>query len=269
MTTSSGKTDTVEATRAPFIEHLRELRTRVIVCMVAVGVGIGVTWTWVEEIFFFLLRPLRTAAASPDLAQMHHRNLTEPFYVLMKTALFAGIILAIPVILWQIWGFIGPGLYPKERRMAIPMVTLATLFFIGGAAFAYYFVLPFGYEFLLKFGEDVSTPELMMQEYLTLTTKLLLAFGAIFQMPIISTVLARIGLINGKMMLAFWKYALVICFVVGALLTPPDIISQVLLAGPMMGLYAISVVCAFIFGKRAAAPDEALVEASVDTPEAD
>ncbi len=249
---SSPSKDPVEATRAPFIEHLRELRTRVIISIVAVAVGVGVTWTWVEEIFFFLLRPLRTAASSPALAQMHHRNLTEPFYVLMKTALFAGIILAIPVILWQIWQFIGPGLYPKERKLAVPVVALATLFFVAGAAFCYYFVLPFGYEFLLKFGEDVSTPELMMQEYLDLTTKMLLAFGAIFQMPIISTILARIGLINGKMMLGFWKYALVICFVIGALLTPPDVISQILLAGPMMGLYAISVGCAFVFGKRPA-----------------
>lgn len=256
--------DPVEASRAPFLEHLRELRTRVIICLVAVAVGFGITWIWVEEIFSFLLGPLRIAAASPDLAEMHHRNLTEPFYVLMKTALFAGIVLAVPVILWQIWQFVGPGLYPKERRLAVPLVTIATLFFLGGAAFAYYFVIPFGYEFLLKFGEDVSTPELMMQEYLSLTTKLLLAFGAIFQMPIVSTVLARIGLIDWRMMIKFWKYALVICFVIGALLTPPDVISQTLLAGPMMLLYAISVGCAFVFGKRKKdAPED-----DVDTEEA-
>jgi sec-independent protein translocase protein TatC len=130
------------------------------------------------------------------------------------------------------------------------------VFFLGGALFCYKLVLPFGYEFLLKFGEDVSSPELMMQEYLGLTTKLLLAFGAIFQMPIITTVLAKIGLVNWRMMIKFWKYALVICFVVGALLTPPDVISQVLLAGPMMGLYALSVGCAFVFGKRPGAPED-------------
>ncbi len=238
------------------MEHLVELRRRIFICLIAVGLGVALTWTWVEEIFQFLLVPLQNAADNPELAQMHHRDLTEPFFALLRTALFSGIVLAIPVILFQIWQFVAPGLYSHEKRIALPFVFGATLCFLGGAAFCYFIVVPFGYEFLLHFADGISKPELMMTEYINLTTKLMLVFGAVFEMPIFTTLFARLGLINHKIMLKFWRYALVICFAIGALLTPPDVATQLMLAGPMMMIYFISVGCAYVFGKRPEPPSE-------------
>ncbi len=247
--------ENIEESRAPFVEHLSELRKRVIICIVAIGVGFGLSWTWVEQIFNFLLEPLRQAASSPEMANIHHRGLTEPFFVLLKTAIFTGVMLAIPVILHQIWKFVAPGLYPDERKVALPFVITGTTSFLIGGAFCYFIILPFGYSALLSFGQEVSTPELMMEEYLSLTTKMILAFGAIFEMPLVTTMLARLGLVTHRQMLDVWRYALVGCFIIGAILTPPDVVSQLLLAIPMMFLYMISVGCAWAFAPRKAVED--------------
>ncbi len=242
--------DPLEGSRAPFLEHLAELRKRVIIALVAVLVGVALSWTWVEEIFLFLLEPLKHATEDAEKAQIHYRSLTDPFFVLLKTAFFSGIIIALPVILMQIWKFIAPGLYPDERKVALPFVIVGTCFFLLGSAFCYLIILPFGYGALLKFGEAVAEPELMMQEYLGLTTKLLLAFGIIFEMPLVTSMVARLGLVTHRQMLDFWRYALICCFIVGAMLTPPDVVSQLLLAGPMMVLYFISVGCAYVFAPK-------------------
>ena len=242
--------DNLEASRAPFVEHLRELRNRLIISIIAIVIGFLIAWNWREEVFLMLLEPLKIAAAGSSDGQIYHRDITESFFVLLKTSLFSGVIIAIPVIMYQIWLFIAPGLYANERRTAIPFVVFSTICFLGGGWFCYKLILPFAYEFLLAFASDVSQPQLMMQEYLSVTTKLILAFGAIFEMPIITTFLAKMGVVNHMMMLRFWRYAVVICFIVGAMLTPPDLISQVMLAGPMMLLYFISVGCAYIFGPR-------------------
>lgn len=242
--------ESLELSRAPFVEHLRELRSRLIKSLIAVGVGFGITWTWTEEIFQFLLGPLRAGAVNPELAEMHHRSLGEAFFVLLKTALFGSVVLVMPFLLFQIWRFVAPGLYPEERRATVPFLVASTLFFLLGGAFCYYVMLPYAYQFLLSFGTEVSTPELMMEEYLDMTTKLLLVFGLIFEMPVFATFLAKLGLINYKMMLGFTRYAFVLCFVVGAILTPPDVVSQIALATPMFGLYLISIGCAWAFGKR-------------------
>jgi len=242
--------DEVERSRAPFVEHLRELRTRLLYSVIAVAIGFGITWTWVEQLFKLLLIPLQQAAATPDLADVHVRSLTEGFFVLLKTAIFGAVLLASPVILYQIWKFVAPGLYPNERRATYPFVFFSTLFFIGGAAFCYFGVLPYGYQFLLAFGSEVATPMLLMEEYLDLTTKLMLAFGFVFEMPVFATFLARIGVINWRMLAGAWRYAFVLCFIVGAMLTPPDVISQVMLATPMFLLYLLSILSAWIFGPR-------------------
>lgn len=242
--------DPVEGSRAPFLEHLAELRKRIVISMIAVAVGCAITWTWVEEIFRFLLVPLQAAAKNPELGQIHHRSLQESFLVLMKTSLFSGVLVALPVLLWQVWLFVAPGLYSNEKKIALPIIVMGTVCFLLGVGFCYELILPYGYAFLLSFGEEISTPQLMMEEYLGLTTRLLLAFGAVFEMPVIVTLLARLGILNYRMMLAFWRYALVLCFVFGAMLTPPDLASQFMLAGPMMVIYFISVGCAWLFGKR-------------------
>ena len=233
--------------RMSIMEHLRELRVRVIRSLIAVSVGVAISWTWVEQLFEFLLEPLRKAAPELSLAQMHHKDLAEPFFVLLKTAMFSGAFLAMPFILYQVWAFIAPGLYSHEKKAVFPFVILSTLFFVFGSGFCYVFVMPEGYKFLLKFALDVSQAELMMSEYLGITTKLLLGFGLIFELPVFSMFLARIGLITHRHLLKYWRYSVVASFIIAAMLTPPDVVTQMLMAGPMVALYFLSIAVAWYF----------------------
>lgn len=233
-------------------EHLSELRKRLIYSIFGVFVGFGVSWIWVKEIYEFLSLPLKKATSDPGMAQLHYKDLTEPFFTLLKTAIVAGIFLAIPVILWQVWKFIAPGLYAHEKRFAIPFVILATGFFLGGAAFCYYLVMPFGFEFLFEFGSKVAdaNPSLMMSEHYGLAIKLLLAFGAVFEMPVIAMFLSVMGVITHRTLIAYWRVAIVGSFIFAAVLTPPDVITQVAMAVPLVILYSISIVVAYVFTSR-------------------
>ena len=233
--------------RMTVLEHLGELRTRVIRSMIAIGIGFSVSWIWVEQIFEFLLIPLQAAAPEADLAQMHHKDLAEPFFVLLKTAIFSGLFVGLPVVIYQVWGFISPGLYDNEKRAAYPFIILSTLFFLLGSAFCFYVVMPEGYSFLLKFSLEVSNPQLMMDEYLKLTTKLILGFGVIFQLPVFSMFLSSLGVLTHRHLLKYWRYSIVISFIVAAMLTPPDVITQILMAIPMVALYFISIAVAWYF----------------------
>ena len=239
--------DAYAEARMTVLEHLRELRTRMIRVMIIAGIGFVVSWTWVEQLFAFLLQPLQAAAPELALADMHHKDLAEPFFVLLKTAIFSGLFISMPFILYQIWAFIAPGLYDHEKKMALPFVFISTLFFVSGTAFCFYVVMPEGYSFLLKFSLEVSKPELMMNEYMALTTKLLLGFGLIFQLPVFSMFLSRIGLLTHRHLLKFWRYAIVVAFIVAAMLTPPDVVTQILMAGPMILLYFLSILVAWYF----------------------
>ena len=236
--------------RMTVIEHLTELRLRVIKMLVAFAVGFAIAWTWVEQIFALLQRPLQIAAPEAALAQMHHKDLSEPFFVLLKTAIFGGFFIAVPFILYQIWQFVAPGLYDHEKRAVLPFVALSYLFFMMGSGFCFWIVLPQGYEFLLNFSADISQPELMMSEYLAITTKLLIGFGVIFQLPVISMFLSSIGILTHRDLLKFWRYAIVASFIVAALLTPPDVVTQVLMAIPLCILYFLSIGVAWYFTTR-------------------
>lgn len=242
--------DAYTEARMTVLEHLRELRQRVVYAFIAAAVGFSISWIWVEPLFEFLLLPLQTAAPELDLAQMHHKDLAEPFFVLLKTAIFSGLFLAMPVIIYQVWAFIAPGLYDNEKRAAFPFMFLSTAFFVGGVSFCFYVVMPEGYKFLMNFSLEVSNPQLMMNEYLALTTKLLLGFGVIFQLPVFAMFLSMIGVLTHRHLLKFWRYSVVIAFVVAAMLTPPDVITQVLMAGPMVGLYFLSILVAWYFTAR-------------------
>lgn len=248
--TSDDVVDPYRDARMTIIEHLSELRMRVIRSLVAFAVCFAVAWTWVEQIFVILQRPLQIAAPEAALAQMHHKDLSEPFFVLLKTAIFGGVFLAVPVILYQAWKFVAPGLYEHEKKAVMPFVVLSYMFFIIGSAFCFFVVLPQGYEFLLTFSADISQPELMMSEYLSITTKLLIGFGAIFQLPVISMFLSSIGILTHHHLLKYWRYAVVISFIVAALLTPPDVVTQVLMAIPLCILYFLSIGVAWYFTKK-------------------
>lgn len=254
--------DPLAEARMSVFEHLAELRRRVGWATLGVFVMFIFAWTWVEPLFEFLLQPLRLATDDATLAQMHHRDLAEPFFVLLKTAMFSSVFFGAPWIMLQMWLFIAPALYDNEKKLALPFTFMATLFFYSGAAFCFYVVMPLGYEFLLQFSMDVSQPELMMNEYLGLTTKFVLAFGFIFEMPVVAMFLSGIGVLTHRHLLKYWRYSIVVAFIIGAILTPPDPVTQTLMAVPLVVLYFISVGVAWIFTtqreKRVAAEEAAL-----------
>lgn len=236
--------------RMTVLEHLRELRQRIIYAFIAFGIAAAASWFWAEPLFGYLLLPLKEAAPDIEMAQMHHMDLAEPFFVLLKTSLFSGAFLSAPIILYQIYAFIAPGLYDHEKKAALPFLFLATIFFTAGASFCFFLVMPLGYEFLLKFSAGVSSPELRINEYLALTSKLLLGFGAIFELPVFAMFLARIGVITHRTLLRYWRYAIVLSFVIAAMLTPPDIVTQSMMAGPLIILYFVSIGVAWYFTTR-------------------
>jgi sec-independent protein translocase protein TatC len=183
-------------------------------------------------------------------------GLPEAFFTYLKVAFLSGIILAAPVIFYQFWIFVAPGLYKKEKRLLIPIVTLSTLFFVGGALFGYFVVFPYGFKFFLGFSSDTIKALPSMREYLSFSAKLLLAFGLVFELPLIITFLARLGLVSVEFLKKNRKYALLLFFVGAAILTPPDVVTQIMMALPLMVLYEISILGAKIFGKKKIEEDD-------------
>jgi len=237
-----------EEEKIPFTAHLEELRTRLITCSIAIGAGFAVAYFFKEKIFQILTQPLMKIMQTGD--KLIFTGLPEAFFTYLKVALLAGIILAAPVLLYQFWLFIAPGLYKKERKLLIPIVFLSTIFFLGGAFFGYFVVFPFGFKFFLGFASDSIRPMPSMKEYLTFATKLLLAFGVVFELPIVITFMARLGIVSVEFLKKNRKYALLLFFVCSAILTPPDVITQLMMAFPLMLLYEISIIGAKIFGKK-------------------
>jgi len=237
-----------EEYKIPFTAHLEELRTRLITCSIAIGAGFAVAYFFKEKIFQILTRPLMRIMQSGD--KLIFTGLPEAFFTYLKVALLAGIILAAPVLLYQFWLFVAPGLYQKERKLLIPIVFLSTLFFVGGAFFGYFIVFPFGFKFFLGFASESIRPMPSMKEYLTFASKLLLAFGVVFELPIVITFLARLGIVSVEFLKKNRKYAMLIFFAGAAILTPPDVITQLMMAFPLMVLYEVSIVGAKIFGKK-------------------
>ena len=161
-----------------------------------------------------------------------------------------GIILASPIIIYQFWMFVAPGLYEKERGLLVPIVFLSTFFFVGGALFGYFIVFPFGFKFFLGFATDVIKPFPSMREYLSFSSKLLLAFGLVFELPLIVTFLAKLGIVNVPFLKKNRKYAILLFFVCAAIITPPDVVTQIMMALPLMVLYEISILGARMFGRK-------------------
>ena len=236
--------------RMSFLAHLAELRRRLLIALAAVLIAFLGAWHFRIELFHFLQQPLLAAAPEAQMATLHQQDLAEVFFTLLKTAGLAAIFAASPVILYQIWKFVAPGLYPNERRAVIPFLTLGTFFFFLGAAFCYYIVIPLGYQFLYDFSAPVADPVLMIQAYFSLTIKLLLAFGIVFELPVVTMFLSAVGLLTHRALIKQWRIAVVVAFIIAAMLTPPDVITQALLAGPMILLYMLSIAIAYFFTKR-------------------
>ena len=243
--------------KLPFTVHLEELRNRLIKCFIAVGVGFVASFGFKETLFEILVKPLIAVMEQGDT--LIFTGLPEAFFTYLKVSFLSGIMLAIPVILYQFWMFVAPGLYQKERRLLIPVVFLSSFFFIGGSLFGYFVVFPFGFKFFLGFATESIRPLPSMKEYLSFSSKLLLAFGLVFEMPLVLTFLARLGVVSVDFLKKNRKYSILLFFVAAAILTPPDVITQVMMALPLIVLYEISIIGARIFGKKK----------EVETPEAE
>ncbi|MGA8178829.1 MAG: twin-arginine translocase subunit TatC [Desulfobacterales bacterium] len=240
--------------KIPFSAHLEELRKRLIICFIAIGVGFVLSYGFKEKLFEILTYPLIKVMPSGD--KLIFTGLPEAFFTYLKVAFISGIILSTPVIFYQFWKFVAPGLYDKEKRLLFPIVALSTLFFIGGAFFGYFVVFPFGFKFFLGFASDTIRPLPSMREYLSFSTKMLLAFGLVFELPLIITFFARMGIVSVDLLKKKRKYAILIIFTVSAILTPPDVATQIMMAVPLMVLYEVSIVGAKIFGKKKASEDD-------------
>ena len=241
--------DVAAESREKLVSHLREIRSRVVYSLVAILIAFGFSYPFSEYFFELLTRPLLPALPEGNSA-LAYTGIVEPFFTYLKVAFCASFIFASPVVLYQFWAFIAPALYDGEKKMFIGIVIVSAILFYSGSYFAYAFIFPVGFEYLVKFAGTDVIPVITMGGYFSISTKLLIAFGLIFQIPLVILVLSLLGVVTAKMLLGWWRYALLGSVIISAILTPPDVISQVLMAVPMMGLYFAGIVVAYFFGKK-------------------
>ena len=257
-----------------FISHLDELRRRIIVCLAAIGIGFLVTFNYSETILRFLKRPLTTdlvfSRTYPFLQWMPRPGPpidliflapAEAFWMHMKIALVTGLLLTLPIVLYQIWKFIAPGLLAHEKRYALPFVALSTIFFLCGLLFCFYFVLPFSLNFLLTYKTENLKPMISIGNYIDFTAKFLLGFGLVFELPLVIGIAAKMGLVTPQYLSRNRKYAILISFTIAAILTPtPDVFNQTLMALPMYLLYEVGILAARLLVKKPATTSQEAAE---------
>jgi sec-independent protein translocase protein TatC len=219
--------------KLPFTDHLDELRHRLIISLVGVGLGFAVSYGFSQQLLLILQRPMPTRLVfiAP----------TEAFFVNLKVAFFAGLFLSVPLLLFQVWKFVAPGLYEHERRYSFPFLIISTILFLIGAIFAYGVILPIALRFLIAQGGDLWQPTITLSNYLSFCMRLILAAGLVFEFPVLMYFLAKIGVVTPEFLVKNRKYALLAAFVIAAILTPPDVFSQVLLAVPLFLLFEVSI----------------------------
>jgi sec-independent protein translocase protein TatC len=230
-----------------FLDHLEELRKRIIHSLIAVAVAFAVTWTLRDQLFAIVSRPIRKTGA-----ELIGTTLTAAFNLQLKLAVLAAIFLAAPFILGQVWLFISPGLYKHERRYALPFILSSSILFILGGLFGYFIAFPFAAQFLVEWTKGIGlVPRINAPDYFDLFTMVELGLAIIFEIPAVIFILARIGLVSGPFLLRNTRYAILISFVVAAVITPTtDIANMMVMVVPMVGLYALGVIVAYAFGKK-------------------
>jgi sec-independent protein translocase protein TatC len=237
-----------------FLEHLDELRKRLIYIVYSLIAGCVVAYIFIGRLVNFIMKPMYEMLpkdASGTAGKLMYTAGPEPFMLFVKIGFLAGIFVASPLILWQVWKFIAPGLYSHEKKFAIPFVLLTTVFFVAGGLFAHYVAFPVTWLFFINFAPDYMIFIPRIDEAFSLYTKMILGFGIVFEMPTLVFFLARMGLITGGFLMKYFKYAFLAIFIIAAVISPgTDMMSQVVMAVPMLGLYVISIAIAFIFQKR-------------------
>ena len=246
--------------KQPFLAHLEELRKRLIACAIAVGIGFVISYFFSERLFRLLIMPLREAM--PESDQLIFTNLPEMFLTYLKVAFIAGILVAAPIIFYELWMFVAPGLYRKEKRYAIPFVVSSTILFVGGSLFGYFVVFPFGFKFFLGFANEYVKALPSVKQYFSFSMKLLFAFGIVFELPVVVLFLAKMGLVTPDLLKRNRKYAILLTFVIAALLTPPDVITQCMMAGPILILYEIGILVTRLAQVKRQDDEEVEAEAS-------
>ena len=237
-----------EDEKLPFTAHLEELRSRLIVCVIAVCLGFVGCFAFKEKLFDILRMPMLSVL--PEGETFIFTGVAEAFFTYLKVSFLGGLILAAPVIIFEFWMFVAPGLYRREKKFLLPIIFLSAFFFIGGSLFGYFVVFPYGFAFFQGFANDTIRFLPSVSEYLSFASKLLLAFGVVFELPILITGMASIGIVNVGFLRANRKYAILIFFIGAAILTPPDVVTQIMMSIPLMLLYEISILGAMIFGKK-------------------
>jgi len=242
--------------------HIADLRKRLLISCAALFIAFFACFAVYEPILQWMMFPIEKVLVPGT--QMVAIEVQETFFTALKVAFFSAFLLTLPITLWQIWLFMAPGLYENEKKLVIPFVFGATIMFLVGASFAYYVVVPFGFEFLVNFGNSVVSVMPSIGKYVSFFTKLLFGFGIAFELPVFTFFLAIIGVVTDRTLKDFFKYAVVLIFIASALLTPPDILTQFLMAGPLILLYGASIYIAKIFNPEIPEEEEEELEELID-----
>jgi sec-independent protein translocase protein TatC len=234
--------------KPPLMGYLVEFRKRLIACAIAVLIGFVICYGFSEELFRVLVSPLK--ANMPEGDKLIYTGLPDMFFTYMKTGFVAGFLLASPFVFYQLWMFVAPGLHQRQKKSLVPFVIFSTVLFVGGALFGYFIVFPLGFRFFLGYANEHLHALPSVKHYFSFSVKLLFAFGIVFELPVVIYFFTRIGLISAGLLREKRKYAIVINFIVAALLTPADVVSQFMMVVPLIVIYEIGIIVAMIAGRR-------------------
>jgi len=257
--------DELAGTEQPFVAHLMELRDRLVRAAIAIAVCFGALCLYPGPGHLYDLLAAPLVSHLPEGTKMIATNVIAPFFVPIKITMLAGFLLALPVVLYQAWAFVAPGLYSHEKRLVMPLVVSSTLLFFSGVAFCYFFVFGQVFKFIQSFAPKSITAAPDIEAYLGFVMNMFIAFGAAFEVPVVVVVLARMGIVSVEKLREWRGYFIVVAFIVAAVITPPDIVSQLALAIPMCLLYEVGIWSAVVFIRHTKAPD---AEAEAETPSA-
>lgn len=234
--------------KQPFLSHLEELRNRLMVCAISIGACFVAAYFFSEHLFRYLVMPLKEVM--PEGERLIFTNLPEMFLTYLKVAFVSGVLASAPVIFYELWKFVAPGLYQHEKKYLIPFVVSSTILFVGGALFGYFIVFPFGFKFFMNFSNELVRALPSVKQYFSFSLRLLLAFGAVFELPVVIFFLTKIGVVSPDLLKRKRKYAILLTFALAAILTPPDVITQLMMAGPLIVLYEIGIVVSKIAQRK-------------------